>query len=87
MALGNAEVSRRLRNFTITTGLAVAVIIAAFVVLLTNDVLWGAFAVVVGGMPAVLGYAWLFASRLKRDARLSGAEAAPARIPRHGRKR
>ncbi|MFI5587133.1 hypothetical protein ACIA5G_18945 [Amycolatopsis sp. NPDC051758] len=87
MELGSAEVNRRLRNFMIKSGIAVAVIIVAFVVLLTNDVLWAAFVVVVGGMLAVLLYAKVFNRRLRRDALLSRREAAPARTARRGRKR
>jgi uncharacterized MnhB-related membrane protein len=87
MELGRAEVNRRLRNFMIKSGIAVAVIIVAFIVLLTNDVLWGAFAVVVGGMLAVLLYAQVFNRGLRRDALLRQNEAEPARNARHGRKR
>ena len=79
--------NRRLRNFMIKSGIAVAVIIVAFIVLLTNDVLWGAFAVVVGGMLAVLLYAQVFNRGLRRDALLRKNEAEPARNARRGRKR
>jgi uncharacterized MnhB-related membrane protein len=87
MELGRAEVNRRLRNFMIKSGIAVAVIIVAFIVLLTNDVLWGAFIVVVGGMLAVLLYAQVFNRGLRRDALLRQNEAEPARNARRGRKR
>jgi uncharacterized MnhB-related membrane protein len=87
MELGRAEVNRRLRNFMIKSGIAVAVIIVAFIVLLTNDVLWGAFIVVVGGMLAVLLYAQVFNRGLRRDALLRQNEAEPARTARRGRKR
>jgi uncharacterized MnhB-related membrane protein len=87
MELGRAEVNRRLRNFMIKSGIAVAVIIVAFIVLLTNDVLWGAFIVLVGGMLAVLLYAQVFNRGLRRDALLRQNKAEPARTARRGRKR